>query len=190
MPEILPCNPRHERHRHEHRHNGEGGCNHRQTDLVGGLNRGTVGGFAHPDMAGDIFNLNNRVVHQNAGGQRQREETDKVQREAQQIHDKECRHRRQRQRHGSNQRRPPVFQEQQHHDHGKQRALQQGGDRGFVVAIGIEHRVVDQRNCDLWKFGPDHVERRVGHLGGGHFAGPLGAVDCKGHHLFTVETGK
>ena len=70
MSEILPGDTRHERHRHKDRDDGKGCGDHGQTDFIGGLNRGAVGSFAHPDMSRDILYLNNRVIDQDTGGQR------------------------------------------------------------------------------------------------------------------------
>ena len=39
----------------------------READLVGRLERGLVGRFAHPDMAHDVLDLDDRVVDENAG---------------------------------------------------------------------------------------------------------------------------
>ena len=48
----------------------------------------------------------------------------------------------------------------QHHDDGQQRAFDQRVDRGFVVAVGVEDRVIDQRDRDVGMRGAQLVELR------------------------------
>ncbi|MOA64587.1 hypothetical protein D3C78_1906850 [compost metagenome] len=48
----------------------------------------------------DILDLHDRIIDENAGGERQRQEADEVQREAEQIHDPEGRDRGKRQGNG------------------------------------------------------------------------------------------
>ena len=92
--------------------------------------------FAHPHVAHDIFDLDDRVVDQNAGAERNRQEADEVEREAQQIHHPERREDRQRQRDRGNNGCAQVAQEQEHHDHRERGAFEQRVDRSFVVAVG------------------------------------------------------
>ncbi len=190
LPEVLPRNTRHEADRHKDGDDGEGRGNHRKTDFVRGLDGRAVGGLAHSDMPGDVLDLDDGVIDQNAGGQRDGEERHKVQREAQQIHDVERGDRRKRQRDCRNQGRAPVLQECQHDKHGKDRAFDQGMQSAFVVAVGVEHRVVDQLDLDIRIGRADLVQRRLHRFGHRDLGGPLGAENGKGHGGFAVEAHK
>ncbi len=89
---------------------------HGEADFVGGLQRGAIGRFAHPHVAHDVLDLDDGVVDQNAGRQRDGEEADEVQREAEQVHHPERREDRQRQRDRGDDGGPQVAQEEQHDD--------------------------------------------------------------------------
>jgi hypothetical protein len=41
-----------------------------EADLVGGFERGAIGRLAHLDVADDVFDLDDRIIDQNAGHQR------------------------------------------------------------------------------------------------------------------------
>ena len=96
--EELARDARHEARGREDRDDGERDRDHRQPDLVGGIDRGLVGRFAHPHVAHDVLDLDDGVVDQDAGRQRDGEERDQVQREAEDVHRPEGGEDRQRQR--------------------------------------------------------------------------------------------
>ena len=123
--EKLPRDAAHERGGQEHRHQGEGGGDHRQPDLIGGLHRRLVWCLSHAQVAHDVLDLDDRVVDQNADHQRQRQQSDHVDAETQKVHPDESRDHRQRQRHRRHQGCTPVAQEQPHHQHRQHRTFKQ-----------------------------------------------------------------
>ena len=60
----------------------EGGRHHRQADLVRRVDRRLVAALAHAHVAHDVLDLDDGIVHQHAGDQRQRQQGDLVEREA------------------------------------------------------------------------------------------------------------
>ncbi len=141
-------------------------------------------------MADDVLDLDDGVVDENTRRQRDGEEGDEVEREAEQVHRPERREDRQRQRDRGDDRGPDVAQEQQHDDDGEDRALEQGGDRRLVIALGEFDRGVDQLEVDV---GIGRLQRVDALLHGGgdhHVAGALGALDAERHHRLAVEAGK
>ena len=165
LAEILAGDARHERHRHEHRDDGESGGNHGEADFIGGFNRGTVGGFAHSDMSGDIFYLDYRVIDQNAGSECDGKETDQVQRKAQHVHHPERGHGRQGQGYCGDQGGAPVFQEGEHHKNGKDSAFNEGGKRCFIVTVGVENGVINRGDLYIRIFRADCRQRFIYNLG-------------------------
>ncbi len=81
--EVLAGDAAHEAHRHEHGDDGEGDGDDGEADLVGGLQRGAVGRFAHAHVAHDVLDLDDGVVDQDAGDDGDGEQADEVEREAQ-----------------------------------------------------------------------------------------------------------
>ena len=132
--EVLAGDAAHEAHRREHRDDREGDGDHRKADLVGRLERGAVGRLAHAHVADDVLDLDDGVVDQDAGDERDREQADEVEREAERVHGPEGRKHRERDGDRRDQGRAPVPQEQEHDEHGEQRALDQRVHRRFVVA--------------------------------------------------------
>jgi hypothetical protein len=141
-------------------------------------------------MPRDVFHLHDSIVNEDAGRQGDGQKADQVEREAEQLHDIEGRDGRQWQRHGCDQRRPPVPQEQEHHKNRKQRAFDQRMQSRFVVAIGVEHRVIDRGQLHIRIVGADLIKRLRHHLGHGNLARALGAEHGKGDHLVAVETAE
>ena len=188
--EELAGDARHEAGGREDRDDGEADRDHRKPDFVGRLQRGAVGRLAHPHVAHDVLDLDNGVVDQDAGRQRDGEEADEVQRKSEQVHRPECREDRQRQRDRGDDGGANVAQEQQHDDDGENRAFEQGRDRGFVVAMGEFDRGVDQLEVDI---GIGHLERvdpLLHEAGHHHVARTLRALDAQRHHRLAVEAGK
>ena len=73
MPNCLkncPAMTAHEARRHEHRHDRQADRDDGEADLVGRFERRLVGRFAHADVADDVLDLDDRIVDQNAGAER------------------------------------------------------------------------------------------------------------------------
>ena len=78
LHEVLPGDAAHEAHRQEHRDDGRRGGDHRQADLIGRIERRLEAALAHAHVAHDVLDLDDRIVHQHAGDQRQREQADRL----------------------------------------------------------------------------------------------------------------
>ena len=89
--EVLPGDASHERDRCEDCDDGHRDGDNGKTDLVGSFERSAVGRFAHVHMAHDVFDLDDRVIDQNAGDQRNREQAHEIERKA---HHRDCPERR------------------------------------------------------------------------------------------------
>ena len=188
--EELPGDPRHEACGREDRDDGQRDRDHGEADFVGGFERGAIGRLAHAHVAHDVLDLDDGVVDQNTGRQRDGEEADQVQREAEQVHRPERREDRQRQRDRGDDGGADVAQEQQHDDDGEDRAFEQGRDRRFVIALGEFDRGVDQLQVDVGIGGLQRVDALLHGGGDHHVAGALGALDAERHHRLAVEAGK
>ena len=79
----------------------------------------------HLDVPHDVLAHHDRVVDQDADGERQAEQRHRVQREAERPHGDERREHRHRQRQAGDDRRAPRVQEQEHDRHGERRAFEQ-----------------------------------------------------------------
>ena len=188
--EELPGDAGHEARRREDRDDGQRDRDHGEADLVGGLQRGAIGRLAHPHVAHDVLDLDDGVVDQDAGRQRDGEEADQVERESEHVHRPERREDRQRQRDRDDDGGADVAQEQQHDDDGEDGAFEQGRNRGFVIALGEVHRGVDQLEVDVGIGGLQRVDALLHGGGDHHVAGALGALDAERHHRLAVEAGE
>ena len=79
--------------------------------------------LAHLDVPDDVLAHDDGVVDQDADRERQAEQRHRVQREAERQHGDERREHRDRQRQTGDDRRAPRVEEQEHDEHGEQRAL-------------------------------------------------------------------
>src|SRR5439155_1108063 len=90
----------------------------READLLGALQRRLQRRFARFDVAGDVLDHHDRVVDDEASGDRQRHQRQVVDREAGEVHDAERADERKRHRDARNDRRRNAAQEQEDdHDH-------------------------------------------------------------------------
>ncbi|MHC2689003.1 NTP pyrophosphatase (non-canonical NTP hydrolase) [Bradyrhizobium liaoningense] len=159
-------------------------------DLVGGLQRGAVGRLAHVHVPDDVLDLDDGIVDENAGRQRDGEKADEVQREAEQVHRPERREDRQRQRDRGDDGRAQVAQEQQHDDDGEDGAFEQGRDRRVVVAVGVFDRGVDHLQIDVGIGRLERVDALLHGFGDLHVAGALGTLDAERNHRLAIEAGE
>ena len=143
--EELSGNAGHGTDREEHGDDTEAGRDHRQADLVGCIDRRLIGGLAHAHVPNDVLDLDDRIIDQHAGNQRQRQQRKLVQVEAQQIHEPEGRDRGQRDGDRGNRGCTPVAQEEEHHDDCEDRAFDHRGHGAFVLVFGVFDRV-EQRD--------------------------------------------
>ena len=75
-------------------------------------------------------------------------------------------------------------------DDGENGALEQGRDRGLVIAFGEFHRGVDQLEIDIGIGDFQRIDALLHGGGNHHVAGALGAFDAERHHGLAVETGE
>ena len=178
--EILAGDAAHEAHWREHRDDGAGDRDDSQADLVGRLDCRLVRAFAHSHVPDDVLDLDDGVVHQDAGDEGDGEQADEVEREAHRLHEGERRDDGERQRDGGQHRRAPVTQEQQHDGGREHRALDQALHGGVVAALGGPHTVVDPRVDHVGIAGGKRLQVVADGVGDGDLAGALGAEDREG----------
>ena len=187
MAEILAGDAAHETDGCEHRHDGQRDRDHREADLVGSLERGAIGRFAHPDMPHDVLDLDDRIIDQDAGHQSDRQQADQVERETQRIHRPERRHDRQRQGDGGHDRGAQIAQEDEHHEHGERGAFDQRVHRRAIIADRVGDGAVDQREPHAGLSLAEPGEFGLDGLGDPRIAGTARAADAEGDDGAAIE---
>ncbi len=176
--------------RQEHRHQREGRGDHRHADFVGRLQRRLHRRLAHAQMARDVLDLDDGVVHQHAHHQRQRQQGHGVERVAEIVLAQEGRNHRQRQRRGRHQGRAPVAQEPPHHQHGQDRAFVQELHRAVEVLLHREGVVDDFLEHHVRMLALQLGDGRARALGHVDLAGALGAEYLEANHFLAVLLGQ
>ena len=150
LAEKLPRYAREEGRGHEHRAERQRDGDQRAADLVHGRMGGLRGRHPQPDIALDVLDHDDRVVHDDSHGEHESEQRQVVQRYAQRVENGE--HADQRDRYGDdgNDRGAPVLQEQEHDaDHEQDRHEDRGDhlidrfadeDRGIVDDLVADAR--------------------------------------------------
>ena len=138
-------------------------------------------------MAHDIFDLDDRIVDENASRERNAEQADEVQRKSECAHRPESRDRSQRQRNGRDQRRAHVAQEQEHDQHGERRAFDQRFHGSNVVAARIGDGIVDLRQLYIRVLGLELLEGLVHRIGNRKLARSFHAENRERHDRLAVE---
>ena len=140
-------------------------------------------------MAHDVFYLHNRVVHQHADHQRQRQQSHHVDGKAQVSHANEGRDDRQRQRHRRDKGGPPIAQEQPDHQHRQNRALVQQQQRAVVFLFHRGHKVKGFGDLDVRVLQTVVGQRLAHQTAHGHLALALAAHHFKTHHGLAIQCG-
>ena len=145
LPIELPVEAADQGWRNEHRAQHQRDRDDGAADLVHRAVCGLAWRAPFLDRAFHVFDDHDRVIHDNADGEHQREQRERVQRKAEHL---QCRQRADdRHRHGDdrNQRGAPALQEQQHYQHDQGHRFEQGVNHG-ADRFGHELRgVVDDR---------------------------------------------
>lgn len=142
------------------------------------------------DITLDVFHHHDGVVHHDADGEHQPEQTQRVEREAKQVEDAERAHHGNRDGNQRDDRRAPGLQEQDHHQHNKHYRFQQG----------LHHRPDRVAHENRWvvRCRPLHVFReargQLGHLGAHGVrqidsVGTRGLEDTDPDRVFVVQLG-
>jgi hypothetical protein len=113
----------HEGERQEHRHQGGGGGDHREADLARPVEGGEERRLALLDAAMDVLDLDDGVVHHDADGEHHGEERQHVDGGAEEGDHHVGGDHRDRDRDDGDERRAPVAQEDQDHQHDERDAL-------------------------------------------------------------------
>ncbi len=121
-------------------------------------------------MPDDIFDFHNGVIDQHTCNQSQGEQGHCVEREAKQIEEPEGWNCRKRNGDCRNDCCAPVAQEQEHHDDGKQCALNHSSHRALILALGVIDAVEqrDEVHAGIFLFNFRDFDHRVieyGHVG-------------------------
>ena len=177
----------HERGRQKHRDQRERGGDDCQADLVGRLHGGLKRRLAHAQVAHDVLDLHDRIVHQDAHHQRERQQRHHIERKADQVHGGKCGYHRQRQGHGGDQGGAPVAQEQPYHQHGQHGTLEHQRHGAVEVLLHRIDEIESFGDCDV---GVGLLEfLQLGTHAPGHIdlAGPAGARDLEADHRLAIE---
>src|SRR5208282_3913587 len=148
--EQAPDDAAHQQQRNEDRDEGQADREDGEADLARALERGIHRRLAVLDMAMDIFHHDDRVIDHEPDRDGQRHQREIVEAEIEQVHGCERAEQRQRHRHGGNERRPEIAQEQQYHQHYQHdrqhqrefHVLHGGADGGGAAEL---HTDVDRR---------------------------------------------
>ena len=190
LTEILAGDAAHEAHRREDRRDRQRDGDDRKADFVRRLERGAPRRLAHPHMADDVLDLDNRVIDQDAGHQGDREQAHKIEREADRIHRPEGWNDRERQCDGGDEGRAEIAQENKHDDHGKQRALDQRLHCRAIIAEFVVDLGVDLGEGDA-RMGGLNCRKPLGdRLIDCHVARAFGAGDAECDDRLVEEAGE
>ena len=190
QPEVLEKlagNTGHQPDRQEHCDDRERGCNNRQPDLVGGVDRRLISGLAHAHVPHDILDFNDRIVDQHPRDQPERQQRQLVESEAHQVHEPERRDCRQRNGDGGNHRGAPIAQEEEHHDHRQHGAFDHRRHRAFVLALGVIDAGEQRAEVDPWGFLGQLVERFQCLVVDRHIGRAARTGDPEGHHFLAIH---
>ena len=138
-------------------------------------------------MAGDVFDLHDRVIDENAHHEGKRRQGDHVQRKAKEVDPEESRQDGQRQGGGRYDRGAPVTQEEPHHDHRQNRPLIEELHRCLEVLFGCGN-VVDFLGEPVFRVIMREFIDRFSHVARERdLVGTLAAHDLEGDHRLAVE---
>ena len=130
-------NSAHEQHGNKHGRERQRHGKNRKTDLPRTVDGGLHHAFSLLHVAHDVFQHHDRVIHDEAHGERQRHQRKVVERIAAQVHHGESAHEGKRQRQAGNRRRRKIPQEEEDdHDHQEKRQLQR--------ELHVVHRVANR----------------------------------------------
>ena len=121
----------HERDRHEHDDDRERRRRHREADFSVPSCAAVKWSLPMLHVTHDVLAHDDRIVDEDADGERQAEQRHRVQREAAGEHGDERRDHRHRQRQAGDDRRAPRVEEQEHREHREERAFDERGLDAF-----------------------------------------------------------
>ena len=135
----------HQQKRNEHGYERKTDREHREPDLAGPFQRGVPGLLALLDIAVDVLDDDNRIVHHEAHRDGQRHQRQIVEAEAHRVHDGEGAEQRNRHDGARDERGAPIAQEHQDHQHHERDGEEQreldveyrGPDGGRTVADNL-----------------------------------------------------
>ena len=150
---------RHEQQRNQHGDQRNGQRNDGEADFRRALERGLHRRIAHFDVAGDVFDHHDRVVHDETGRNRQRHQRKVVEAVAEQVHHGERADQRKRHRDARNDGGREAAQEQEDHHHDQRDGqhqlefdvLHRGADGRGAVGDDLHVDAFRQRGFDLRK---------------------------------------
>ena len=115
--EQAPDDIAHKQQRNQHGNQRERERDNGKPDLLGALERRLHRRFSLFQIALDVFNHHDRIVHHKTGGNGQRHQAQVIQRKTQQIHHGKGADQRNRHRYRRDKSRAPVAQKQENHHH-------------------------------------------------------------------------
>jgi hypothetical protein len=169
LVEQAPGRPLEEGERGEHRHQGDGGGEHREGDLPGAVGGRRVGTLAQLLLVPvRVLQHDDRVVHHDADRERKREQGEVVDREAQEVHDREGGHDGRGNREAGDDRGAEIPEEDEDDHHHQSRGDEQGLlglldrplDEDRLVESGVDVDAGRERLLDPGQLRPDQLGHR------------------------------
>ena len=184
----LPAQAADERGRHKYRAEHKRDRDDRPSHFIHRFARGFERFQSERNIAFDVLNDNDGVIHDNADGEHQTKERQIVDGKAERMHHGKRANQRNRHRRERNDRRAPGLKKQHHDDDHESDGFQQRRDHGFNRAAHENRRVVNDRIINsrrefflqLLHFG-SHVVREIDCVR----TGKLKNRDCRGR--FVIE---
>ncbi len=177
----------HKQQRDQHRDQREGEGDDSKANFARTLQRRRQRLLAFFDIAGDVLNHHDGVIHHEAGSDSQRHQRQVVDREVEEHHHRKGAYQRQRHRHGRNDGGRDVAQEQvdDHHDQ---------GDGQHQFKLGVVHRGANVSSTIRQDLHRDRLWQALGELGqqradavcGRENIGPRLALDVHHNRLLLV----
>ncbi len=189
LDEEFARHPAHEGRRQEYCHQGQGRGDDRKPDLVRRLHGRLEGGLTHAQVANNVLDLDDGVVHQDAHHQGQGQQGQDVETEPQPQHGREGRDDGERQGHGGDQGRAPVPQEPEDHQDREECPLVEQFHGPLVIVQDRIDEVEGLLDADVGMQGLQAFYRRLDGLGDRHLAGPPDTGHLEGHHRRPVQQG-
>ena len=140
--------------------------------------------------ADDVLDLNDRVIDQDAGHQGYREQADTIEAETQKVHDGKGRNHRQGNRHAGDDGCSPVAQEDEHHQHRQEGALDERQHRTVKRITRRLHPVGELGQRQPGIFFQKVIKTLGDGLGNSDFAGTFCANERESHHWLTIDAGQ
>ncbi len=189
LAENQARNSAHEGRREEDRDECQGRGNDGKADFIGSFERGLLRRFPHLQVARDILDLDDGIIDEDADHERECKQRHRIEAEIRQVHHKEGRNDRQRQRHGGEEAGPPVAQKEAYDHDGEDRALVEHVHGAVVVLDDRPDGAVGFDDLDIGIFGGKVPHGRFGSGGNARVRKTVQPLDLNSDHGLSIEIG-